>query len=115
MDEEIKDALFDIGDDKVPSPDGYTSCFFKRAWNIVGINVCSAVKKFFRSGQLFKQINHAAIVLVPKSPNASRVEDFKPIACYNVVYKLITKILAKRISPILEDLIDPAQSAFVPN
>ncbi|GFZ13128.1 hypothetical protein Acr_23g0015130 [Actinidia rufa] len=44
-----------------------------------------------------------------------KVEDFRPIACCNVVYKVISKILAMRLSPILEILIDPAQSAFIPN
>ena len=54
-------------------------------------------------------------MLVPKSLNAYRVEEFRPISCCNTVYKIISKILALRLSPILEKLIDPAQSAFVPN
>lgn len=40
---EIKEALFDIEDDKAPRPDGFTSKFFKAAWNIVGKKVCCAV------------------------------------------------------------------------
>ena len=36
LDEEIKGALFDIGDDKAPGPDGYSSCFFKQTWNSIG-------------------------------------------------------------------------------
>ncbi|GFS33342.1 hypothetical protein Acr_00g0027830 [Actinidia rufa] len=115
IDKEIKDTLFDIGDNKAPGPDGFSSVFFKKAWNIVGLDVCEAVEEFFRFGRLLKQINHAAIVLVLTTANAARVEDFRPIACCNVVYKLISKILAKRLAPILEDLVDPAQSAFIPN
>ncbi|GFZ06915.1 hypothetical protein Acr_18g0010850 [Actinidia rufa] len=115
LDEEIKTALFDIGDDKAPGPDGYTACFYKKSWTIVGADVCEAVQEFFRSRKILKQINHATIVLVPKSGNASKVEDFRPIACCNVIYKIISKILASRLSNILEDLIDPAQSAFIPN
>ena len=30
LDEDIKSALFDIGDDKAPGLDGYTLCFFKK-------------------------------------------------------------------------------------
>nr|GEY07351.1 hypothetical protein [Tanacetum cinerariifolium] len=30
--EEIKEAMFGIGDNKAPGPDGYTSSFFKKAW-----------------------------------------------------------------------------------
>ncbi|GFZ07066.1 hypothetical protein Acr_19g0000030 [Actinidia rufa] len=115
LDKEIKSALFSIGDDKAPGPDGYSSCFFKSAWSIVGPDVCAAVKEFFVSGKILKQLNHAVIALVPKTASASRVEEFRPIACCNVIYKVISKILAARLSPILESLIDPGQSAFVPN
>ncbi|GFZ11073.1 hypothetical protein Acr_22g0004710 [Actinidia rufa] len=114
-DDEVKSALFSIGDDKAPRPNGYSSCLFKSAWSIVGSDVCAAVKEFFVSGKLLKQLNHAVIALVSKSTSASRVEEFRNIACCNVIYKVISKILATGLSPILESLIDPGQSVFVPN
>ena len=43
---EIKDALFDIEDDKALGPDGFTSKFLKVSWDIVGKEVCKAVKEF---------------------------------------------------------------------
>ena len=54
LDEEIKAALFDIGDDKAPGPDGYSSCFLKKSWSATGADVCLAVKEFFRSGLILK-------------------------------------------------------------
>lgn len=45
--EEIKDALFDIDNNKAPGPDGFTAAFFKKAWEIVKIDFCNAVKEFF--------------------------------------------------------------------
>ncbi|GKE50688.1 hypothetical protein Tco_1481946 [Tanacetum coccineum] len=51
-DDEIKKALFDIEDNKASGPDGYTSKFFKCAWNVVGEDTCSAIKEFFSSGKL---------------------------------------------------------------
>ncbi|XP_074290976.1 uncharacterized protein LOC141617708 [Silene latifolia] len=43
----------------------------------------------------------------------SSVQDFRPIACCNVIYKCISKIICKRLSGLLVDLININQSAFV--
>ncbi|GFZ21539.1 hypothetical protein Acr_29g0007010 [Actinidia rufa] len=74
-----------------------------------------AVKEFFSSGHIFKQINHSILALIPKTKDANRVENFKPIACCNVLYKVISKIIASRLAPTLSSIVDPAQSAFIQN
>lgn len=110
---EIKEVLWSIGDDKAPSPDGFSACFFKKAWNSVGDQVRQAVQEFFSSSKLLKQFNHAAIVLIPKSSHASSMGEFRPIACCNVIYKVIAKILASRMEPLMDSIIDKAQAAFI--
>ncbi|VFQ84372.1 unnamed protein product [Cuscuta campestris] len=111
--EEVKDVVFDIGNEKAPGQDGFTAAFFKNQWSLVGQDVYEAVAEFFISWKLLKQINHAMIVLIPKTVHNPSVKDFRPIACLNVLYKIITKILGKRMAPLLSDLIDPAHGAFV--
>ncbi|GFY85411.1 hypothetical protein Acr_04g0001490 [Actinidia rufa] len=104
-----------IGEDKAPGPDGYSSCFYKTAWDVIGRDFIEAVKEFFSSGQILKQLNHTVLALIPKSKEADRVEDFRPIACCNVTYKVISKIIASRLAPALNSIVDSAQSAFVQN
>ncbi|KAI5665828.1 hypothetical protein M9H77_15681 [Catharanthus roseus] len=111
--EEIKEALFDIGNEKSPGPDGYTSYFFKRAWNVIGEDFCQAIWEFFRTGKLLKQLNHCVIALIPKTKRAEKVGDFRPISCCNVTYKVITKLLANRLNKVLPFIVDKAQSAFI--
>ncbi|KAL2248481.1 UNVERIFIED_CONTAM: Retrovirus-related Pol polyprotein from type-2 retrotransposable element R2DM [Sesamum indicum] len=110
---EVKDAIFNINDNKAPGPDGYSSCFFKKAWNVVGDQVCRAVLDFFRNGRMLRQLNHTVIALVPKSEHSSSVADYRPISCCNVIYKAITKIISDRLAPALGHLIDHCQSAFI--
>nr|GEU51101.1 hypothetical protein [Tanacetum cinerariifolium] len=65
--EEIKSAMFNIGDDRAPGPDGFSLGFFKKSWNIMGEDVCSAIKDFFHNGKLLKEINHIFLALIPKN------------------------------------------------
>jgi hypothetical protein len=109
----IKQALFSIDDNKGPGPDGYTSLFFKKSWDIVDGDFCHAVRDFFVSGKLLKQINHSIIVLIPKFANVTLTVDFRPISYCNMVYKVISKILSTRLVVAPADIISPLQNAFM--
>ncbi|KAJ9541721.1 LOW QUALITY PROTEIN: hypothetical protein OSB04_028227 [Centaurea solstitialis] len=113
-DVEIKDAMFSIGNSKAPGSDGFTSLFFKSAWEIVGPDVCIAIHNFFYTARLTKEINHTLLCLIPKVPNATCVSDYRPISCCTVLYKCISKILSDRMKPYLDRLVSKAQSAFIP-
>ncbi|GKA59381.1 RNA-directed DNA polymerase, eukaryota, reverse transcriptase zinc-binding domain protein [Tanacetum coccineum] len=103
-DKEIKDAIFDIDDAKAPGPDGFSAAFFKKSWNVIGSDICMAVKEFFMSGRLLGEVNVTLISLIPKIQTPNKVTDFRPIACCNVLYKCISKVLTNRIKPILGKL-----------
>nr|GEU50184.1 hypothetical protein [Tanacetum cinerariifolium] len=76
-DKEIREAIFDIDNDKAPGPDGFTSNFFKKAWKTVGEDVCRAIKEFFDSGKMLGELNATVISLMPKVKTP----------CCNVIYK----------------------------
>ncbi|KAK9667989.1 hypothetical protein RND81_13G026700 [Saponaria officinalis] len=101
--DEVRLAMFSIDNDKAPGPDGYTSLFYKRAWHI----------DFFVSGRLLKQLNATTISLIPKSDRPDSVLDFRPIACYNVLYKCLAKVICNRLGIILPKLLNRNQGAFV--
>ncbi|XP_039161265.1 uncharacterized protein LOC120289927 [Eucalyptus grandis] len=88
LDMEIRDTLFSLPRGEAPGPDGFTVEFFKSNWDIVGPSVLDAVKEFFSSRRLLKEVNNTILTLVPKVPNACAVTDYRPIACCNTIYKV---------------------------
>lgn len=79
----------------------------------MGEDFIIAVQSFFKTGFLPKGINSTILALIPKKENSKTMKDFRPISCCNIIYKVISKILANRLKIILPKFISPNQSAFV--
>lgn len=59
------------------------------------------------------ELGKTLLIFIPKKDNPPGVKDFRPIALCNVVCKLLSKMLANRIKPFLQNLISSEQSVFV--
>ena len=112
--EEVESAIKQMAPSKAPGPDGMPPIFNQKYWHVVGNDVTSAVLSCLNSGSLLKSINHTFISLIPKVKNPEKVTDFRPISLCNVIYKLVSKVLANRLKLILPQIISDSQSAFVP-
>ena len=88
--------------------------FYQTFWDSIGTDVSSAVLSCLNSGSILKSINHTYISLIPKKQNPTKVTDFRPISLYNVIYKILSKILTIKLKTILPKIISETQSAFVP-
>ena len=98
---------------KAPGPDGFPVEFYKAAWPVVGKDFIAAVQSFFLYSFMPRSTNATLLSLIPKSPEAERMTDYRHIACCNVVYKVISKILARRLKSTLPSAIELNQCAFV--
>ncbi|KAL9227736.1 hypothetical protein vseg_003388 [Gypsophila vaccaria] len=110
---EVKETMFSIPNTKSPGPDGFTSKFFKDAWNVFGEDVVVAVKDFFEHKKLLTQVNSTNLTLIPKGDRPKFVQQFRPIAFCNVVYKVISKLLCARLAKVLPHVIDKNQGACI--
>lgn len=72
-----------------------------------------AVADFFKTGKLCKQVNATALTLIPKGESPRTIREFRPSVCCNVILKIITKVLATRLSSVLPHIIHSGQGAFV--
>jgi len=71
--------------------------FYQKFWHVVGDSVTAIVLDFLNSGNMVPNINHTNIVLIPKVKNPEKMSDFRPISLRNVIYKIISKVLANRL------------------
>jgi hypothetical protein len=71
------------------------------------------VKEFFRTGVMPPGVNDTLIVLIPKVDEPTKMSKFWHISLCNVIYKVLSKCLVNRLTPVLGDIISPEQSAFV--
>jgi hypothetical protein len=112
--QEVVEALESIGDLKAPGLDGMHSLFYKKFWDVVGEKVMDEVLNVLNGGDMPPEWNETCIVLIPKTQDPESMKDLHPISLCNVVYKLVSKILANRLKLVLDEIISPNQSAFVP-
>jgi hypothetical protein len=112
--DEVKMALFSIGDYKAPGPDGIHAVFYKKFWDLCGVEITLEVLQALNSGVIPEGWNDTTVVLIPKVDDPELVTQFRPISLCNVIYKIISKILSIRLKGILPEIISPMQSAFVP-
>ncbi|CAA7045932.1 unnamed protein product [Microthlaspi erraticum] len=111
--EEIRLAIGDINPEKAPGPDGMTSLFYQQFWEITTKDVIAMVKEFFTSDSFDARLNQTNICMIPKSERPQEMSEFRPISLCNVSYKIISKVLCKRLKRFLPKLISETQSAFV--
>ena len=55
------------------------------------------------------------ISLIPKVKSGSQLQPIRQIILCNVCYKMISKIIVKRLRLLLNRMIDESHVAFVPN
>jgi hypothetical protein len=99
---------------KAPGSDGLHALFFKKCWNTLGAKLSEEVLEAINKKCIPAGWNDTVIVLIPKIEAPDSITQFRPISLCNVLYKVISKMIAGRLKLILDDIISQVQSAFVP-
>ncbi|GJS78075.1 RNA-directed DNA polymerase, eukaryota [Tanacetum coccineum] len=81
----------------------------------LGSDFCAAVEWFFDHSSFSRGCNSSFIAPIPKNDDPKFVNDYRPISLIGSLYKVVTKILATRLSSIISGLISDVQTAFLPN
>lgn len=87
--DDIRKAVFSIGDLKAPGPDGLHAVFCKKYWRILGEEITEAILNAINSKHIPAEWNDTSIVLIPKVDSPELITQYHPISLCNVLYKII--------------------------
>eukprot|EP00253_Pinus_taeda_P022974 PITA_22974 len=111
--QEVDIAISQLKEGKAPGPDGFTTTFFHSFWDLIKIEVWEVVEESRALHWLLPSLNSTFLALILKEEEPTAPDKFRPIALCNVIYKVISKVIANRLKPLLPLLISPEQSGYV--
>ena len=90
----MEKIVYSIQKGKIPSLDGITIEFFQGFYDLVKGDVLKALQVSQRVRKVLGALNSNFLALIPKKQNPSSFEEFRPMSCYKLVYKIIEKVIA---------------------
>jgi hypothetical protein len=112
--EEVWTTIKSLPSDRAPGPDGFTGRFYKKCWSVIKHDIMAAIISLQQgNARGLELLNAAFITLIPKKVDAAMAKDFRPISLVHSFAKLVTKILANRLAPLLNSMVATNQSAFI--
>ena len=112
--EELKDALAFFTDNKSPGEDGFTKEYYQTFFDLIGKGLLNSYNDCFQKGSLSISQKRGTITLIPKGDiNLTDLKNWRTISLLNVDYKLLSKVLAKRMEQLLPKLIHTDQTGFI--
>lgn len=98
---------------KAASPDKIPIEFYQTCWGVIKNDIMQLFHDFHEDKVDISRLNYGIITLLPKIPNATKIQQFRSICLLNYLYKLITKTLTIRMERVAEKLIHSNQTAFM--
>jgi hypothetical protein len=98
---------------KAPGLDGFPVEFYQAFWDNIKIDIMALFMEFHKGNLPLHCLNFGVIALLPKK-EALKIQQYRPICLLNVSFKIFTKVLTNRISVVVDKVIKPSQSAFIP-
>eukprot|EP00253_Pinus_taeda_P028283 PITA_28283 len=111
--EEVIQVIWSMEADKAPGPDGFSIHFYQSCWEVIKSDLLKMIKGFMIKAKIGGGIKSTFLALIPKETNPETFARFTPISLCNASYKIIAKLLANRLKPLLKKLISSNQGEFV--
>ena len=110
---ELKEALTSFADNKSPAEDGFSKDFYQTFFDLLCKDLLNSYNEAFCKGSLSVSQKRGTITLIPKGDeNLTELKNWRPISLLNIDYKILSKVLARRMENILPKLVHSDQTGF---
>jgi hypothetical protein len=107
--DEIHNAMRAGAPHKAPVIDGLNLEFHTTNWDTIRIDLTELINHMFLQKRIAPKLKHGIILSLPKSHNSHTLDDFRHIYLLNNDYKLLARVLARRLHQILADQLSTTQ------
>ena len=111
---ELEDAVREMKNDTASRPDGFSLTVFKEFWDFVKMDILEMLNKLHMGELDLATLNYGVLALIPKIKGVVKIKQYQPICLLNVVYKIITKVLTRRLMNVASKIISESQTTFIP-
>ena len=112
--EECKKALDTFQNNKAPGEDGFTVEFYMFFFDLLGHDLVASFNAAYDANELTISQRRGVITLIPKEDGSLlELSNWRPVTLLNVDCKIATKAIARRIEPLLPNLVHTDQTGFI--
>lgn len=111
---EAAEAIAAMQSSKAPGLDGFPIEFYKKFATLLGPLLVAVYNESFHTGTLPLTLTQASILLLPKEgKDPTLCESYRLISLLNVDFKIVSKIIALCLEPILPTIISNDQTGLI--
>ena len=107
--DELRNSISKGNSHKALGHDGIGLGFYKTSWEEMKHDLLQTLNCMYIDGTILARQLQGLMVCIPKHAHPSKVDDYRPLTLINTDHKIMTKVIAERLKPILSTLIHPNQ------
>ena len=114
--EEFAQATYQSHNNKMPGCDGIPVDLIKTFYKQLGMILFLALKESIQIGELFPSAKKGILSLIPKKDkDPMQITNWRPITLMNAHHKILAKVIANRLKPVMQYLIQDQQTGYMEN
>lgn len=113
--DELKEEISSLPNNKAPGMDGLPGEFNKEYGDLIIPHLTAMYSEAYEEGVLPPSLREALLITLLKlEKDPTRCDSYRPLSLINKDAKILAKIIALRIQPLMQKLILSDQSGFIP-